>query len=350
MKHKPVRWIWNIILVALILAFLVLALKDVSLQETWSILSQLHLWQILSLLALDGFILCLFTSRWWMIIHAFAQRIPFLALLTYRQAAFSISYFTPGTQFGGEPYQVHLVRSRHQFTTPTAVASVTLDKLLELTSNFTFLAAGILFILIHGIFEQLPRLPLAVIAALFLLLPTIYLLAVSRGRSPASHLFGWFSSHLTNSASVNRIAGLVRASEQEIQCFFQEHRTLLLAIAVLSGLSWVFVFLEYWLMAFFLGEKLNFPQTFVGLVAARVSFLFPLPAGIGALEGSQILAMQTMGLDGSFGLSIGLLIRIRDILFGLIGLGFVWIYSHASSGKDSEPGQVSQRDLFNIQD
>ena len=347
MKHKSFRWIWNIILVLLIVVLFILALKDVSLQETWSILSQLHLWQILVLLGLDGLILCLFASRWWIILHALNQRIPFPALLTYRQAAFSISYFTPSTQFGGEPFQVHLVQSRHQLTTPTAVASVTLDKLLELTSNFTFLAAGALFIFVSGLFEQLPRLPFALTALIFLLLPTYYLLAVARGRSPASHLLAWYSSRRPNSASANRIAGLVRSSEQEIQFFFQEHRNLILVIAGLSGLSWVFVFLEYWLMAFFLGEELDFTQTFIGLIAARASFLLPLPAGIGALEGSQILAMQAVGLEGSFGLSMGLLIRIRDIVFGLIGLIFVWLYSHASPGKNSRPGQVPEHDLPN---
>lgn len=345
MSHKPIRWIWNSLLVGLILVLFVLALKDVSLQETWSILSQLHLWQILVLLGLDGLILCLFASRWWMVLHAFNQRIPFLALLTYRQAAFSISYFTPGTQFGGEPFQVHLVQSRHQLTTPTAVASVTLDKLLELTSNFTFLAAGALFIFVSGLFEQLPRLPFALTALILLLLPTVYLLAVAQGGSPASRLMTWYSSLKPNSASINRITGLVRSSEQEIQCFFQEHRNWLLAIGVLSGLTWVFVILEYWLMAIFLGERLNFTQTFVGLIAARASFLLPIPAGIGALEGSQILAMQAVGLDGSFGLSIGLLIRIRDILFGLIGLGFVWFYSHASIGKGTSTDKLSKHDL-----
>jgi glycosyltransferase 2 family protein len=350
MKRKSLRWILNIFLLALMVALLILALKDVSIQETWAILRQLQIWQILALLLLDGLILCLFTSRWWIILRAYSQRISFPVLLTYRQAAFSISYFTPGTQFGGEPFQIHLVRSRHQLPTPTAVASVTLDKMLELTSNFTFLAAGVLFILINGVFEQLPRLPLAFISIVFLLLPTIYLLAIARGRYPASHLFEWISSRWPGAAPANRIARLARSSEQEIQCFFQEHRNLILVIAALSSLTWGVVLFEYWLMASFLGKSLNFSQSFIGLLAARAAFLLPLPAGVGALEGSQVLAMQAVGLDGSFGLSIGLLIRIRDILFGLIGLGFVWIYSHASNGKDSEPGQVSQRDLSNMQD
>jgi uncharacterized protein (TIRG00374 family) len=347
LKRKPVRWIWNTILVVLIVVLFVLVLKDVLLQETWSILCQLQLWQVLVLVGLDGLIICLFASRWWIILHAFNQRIPFFALLTYRQAAFSISYFTPGTQFGGEPFQVHLVQSRHQLSTPSSVASVTLDKLLELTSNFTFLSAGLLFIFVYDLFEQLPRLPFALTALIFVLLPTFYLLAVARGRSPASHLLTWYSSRRPNSASANHIAGLVRSSEQEIHFFFQEHRNLVLVIAVLSGLSWVFVFLEYWLMAFFLGEELDFTQTFIGLIAARASFLLPLPAGIGALEGSQILAMQAVGLEGSFGFSMGLLIRIRDIVFGLIGMIFVWLYSHASPSKNSKPGQFPEHDLPN---
>jgi uncharacterized membrane protein YbhN (UPF0104 family) len=56
------------------------------------------------------------------------------------------------------------------------------------------------------------------------------------------------------------------------------------------------------------------------MVAARLSFLAPLPGGLGALEASQMLSLRLLGQPESLGIVIALLIRFRDILFGVIGL------------------------------
>ena len=47
----------------------------------------------------------------------------------------------------------HLTRNRHGVPTSTAVAAVTLDKLLELQSNFAFLVLGAAVLLRDGLFE-----------------------------------------------------------------------------------------------------------------------------------------------------------------------------------------------------
>ena len=57
------------------------------------------------------------------------------------------------------------------------------------------------------------------------------------------------------------------------------------------------------------------------MTATRLAFLTPLPGGLGALEAGQVLAMQTIGLDPALGISVSLLIRARDLAFGLAGMG-----------------------------
>jgi uncharacterized membrane protein YbhN (UPF0104 family) len=78
--------------------------------------------------------------------------------------------------------------------------------------------------------------------------------------------------------------------------------------------------LEYGLMTKFLGIPLTSIQIITSLTAARLAFLTPLPGGLGALEASQVLAMQGIGYSAVEGISLSLVIRGRDILVGLIGL------------------------------
>ena len=94
------------------LAFILLlawALRDLSFQEIEAALQSLTLPELLALFTLNGFIFLLFSSRWWLILRSQGYHLPYLALSGYRLSAFSVSYFTPGTQFGGEPLQVYWV-------------------------------------------------------------------------------------------------------------------------------------------------------------------------------------------------------------------------------------------------
>ncbi|MEM7336711.1 MAG: lysylphosphatidylglycerol synthase domain-containing protein, partial [Chloroflexota bacterium] len=92
----------------------------------------------------------------------------------------------------------------------------------------------------------------------------------------------------------------------------------------LSLLSWVGIIFEYGLSLAFLGLDLSLNQVLLLLVAARIAILLPLPAGIGTLESSQILGLSLLGLETAIGLSITLVIRARDVLLGLIGVGWGW--------------------------
>ena len=77
---------------------------------------------------------------------------------------------------------------------------------------------------------------------------------------------------------------------------------------------------EFQWMATFLGMSLTFAQLIALLTAARVAFLLPLPGGLGTLEASQVWALGLMGLNPAAGLGLSLLIRLRDVSLGLLGL------------------------------
>lgn len=83
---------------------------------------------------------------------------------------------------------------------------------------------------------------------------------------------------------------------------------------------------EYWLTLWFSGGNFNLAQVVSALTAARLAYLLPIPAGLGTLETSQVLAMQALGADPAIGLAASLLIRARDISLGLLGL---WLGSRA---------------------
>ena len=106
----------------------------------------------------------------------------------------------------------------------------------------------------------------------------------------------------------------------------RQPKEILLALA-LAVVAWMALIFEYRLALEYLGLRLDIVQTIGVLTAARIAFLLPVPSGLGALEISQVLAMQALGMSPAFGISMSVLIRLRDVLFGGLGLGFGGIRS-----------------------
>jgi uncharacterized membrane protein YbhN (UPF0104 family) len=119
-----------------------------------------------------------------------------------------------------------------------------------------------------------------------------------------------------------RLIQAVAAAEEQIGMLCQRKPLVVLAASSLSALIWGMMALEYWLALSFLGISVSLPQAVAAWTAASFAFLFPLPGGLGALEASQVLAMEALGFTSALGLSISLIIRGRDVLIG--GLGILW--------------------------
>jgi uncharacterized protein (TIRG00374 family) len=297
-----------------------LALRDVPLQEVWNTITQLHLWELLCLAVLNIAIFLLLTSRWWLILRFQGHRLPLLSMAGYRIAAFAITYFTPGPQMGGEPLQIYLTRSRHGVPTSTAVAAVSLDKLLELQSNFAFLVLGVAVLLRDGLFGQhLSYAALLVVVGL-LLLPAGLVLFLWRGARPIAGLSRLLASTFPHKNWLHRFQRGAVQAEAQVAGFCRQKPLALLAALLLSLAAWVFMGLEFWLTLSFLGLRPDLFQTITLLTAARVAFVLPVPAGAGTLEASLVLTAGALGFSPAAGVGVSLLIRARDVFFAGLGL------------------------------
>jgi uncharacterized protein (TIRG00374 family) len=132
---------------------------------------------------------------------------------------------------------------------------------------------------------------------------------------------------IRRSSKLTRIFHIVQETEAQVSEFCQKNMLILLAAAALSVGIWVLMVFEFSLMLRFLGVRLNLAQVLIALTAARIAFLLPLPGGLGTLEAGQVMAMGLIGVNPVIGISLSLLIRVRDILLGGLGLWLGGIYS-----------------------
>ncbi|HSL42150.1 MAG TPA: lysylphosphatidylglycerol synthase transmembrane domain-containing protein [Anaerolineales bacterium] len=317
-KGRSLGGIRLLALYAVLAVLLYFALRNAPLVEIWSLITQLKLSQIGLLFFLNALVIAAMTARWWVIVRAENPGIPFLPLIRYRLAVFGLSYFTPGPQVGGEPLQVIYLQRNHGISFARATAAVIMDKLLEFLANFILIGVGITAAVRVGLIARssvqvsASLIPMAAV----LVWPAIHLVLLYQGRYPISRLLRAASSLIGNPDW----ARLIMVAERMAASFTRRKPGSLLIALGFSLVAWAGMALEYFLIASFLNARLSFEETLAALTAALVAFLMPLPGGLGALEASQVYALQSMGYAPALGISISLIIRGRDILNGVIGL------------------------------
>lgn len=317
-------WTWLPWLIAL--GILIWVLQVVPLAETWAALRGLRPWQISALVLANALVLAALNGRWWLLLRALGAVVPFGAALGYRLAAFGLSYFTPGPQFGGEPLQVFLVEKRHAVPRPSAVAAMALDKALELLVNFAFLLLGVAIIVQLRLLGEAMGRETAVVPVLLFSLPVSFLIATWSNRRPLSRLLGlglllpFWRRQPDWRARYGRGLDALARSEQRAAALFRRYPTAVAAAAGVSLLAWLLMLAEFWLMVRFLGVVLTPLQLIAVLTAMRLAFLLPLPGGLGVMEASLVLTFEALGLPPALGISAALLIRARDVILGLAGL------------------------------
>jgi len=314
-KSKP-KYLRTLIIYVVFITLLYFALQNAPFIEIWSALKQLQLWQIATLLIIDALIYALITLRWWIIVRAESKAVPYIPLLAVRIAVFGVSYFTLGPQVGGEPLQVFYLQRNYGITYTRATASALMDKLLEFLANFLLLAVGLTAVLQAGILNTSESNPLLSLGGLVILFawPPIHIILMIHGKYPVSAIL----RKITN----KKFARFIFASERMAGAFCRRHLSSLLAALAVSVLAAVGMVTEFFLITTFLRIDLSLSQTIAAWTAGWLAFLVPVPAGLGALEASQVFAFGVFGISAASAISVAFWMRGRDLLIGGLGLLF----------------------------
>ena len=309
------------------------AIRDIPVADIYATIIGVNPAALLGLVLVNGLILLLLVGRWWLVFYALGHRLPFPSLVLYRLAGFGVSYFTPGPQIGGEPFQVHLLQKHHHLPRGTALAGISVDKLIEMLLNFSFLFLGLILVFKAQLLS-ISVLVLPLFAGL-LALPVIYMTLIQLGIRPISLLLMKLSIPDQWMSTFARIRDHVFSAEEQVASFVSKNPRYLLGALSLSFITWALMIFEYWLTLRLFGVRLELTQVILMLTAARVAFLMPVPAGLGALEAGQVAAMQILGLEPTLGISVSLLIRARDFTLGSLGL---WLGGFSASSPRSPSG------------
>jgi hypothetical protein len=285
----------------------------------------------LSLLALLNIALFACAAlRWQHYVRTLGDRPPLRRLMGYRVAAAALSYVTPGPQVGGEPLQVLWLTRRHGVAAERAMAGVALDRLTEWSGNLMIIALGLALALRRpAAAEGIAGWGLPLIGC-GLWLPLGYLLALGRGWRPLGRMLSvaplW--------RPLLRSVGWLARAEQAAAARCREHPVALVVGMALSVAGWGVALAEWGVLFALLGRPLAPGELVIAAGVTRCAFLVPVPAGIGVLEACMALVGRLLAMEPALVLAACAVIRLRDVLMAVSGLGLAWHALHRLPGRD----------------
>ena len=254
----------------------------------------------------------------WQVLLAGIGLQPGLARLTaYRAAGQTLSAIIPSAKLGGEPLRVWLL-ARDQARAGSAIASVAVDRTLEIGAGapFTFLFAALL--LQRGVPELQGAFVSVTIGALALALGIgVTMRRLRRGEgliTAVARVTG-----LDRLGIVREQMGVLADAEDEAGRLVRQPRRMWWSFVVGAGAN-LLVCLEYGLLLAAFGLPTGPLAIVAAMFAAGAAHALPVPGAVGTLEGAEMWIFSMLGHPPEVGLAVGLAVRLRELVWMLPGL------------------------------
>ena len=245
------------------------------------------------------------------------DRVPFWTLAYVRVAGEAVNMVTPTATLGGEAVKTWLLRGRAPVD--ELVASVVVAKTTITIGQGLFLLVGIAL-------AWMVALPRAWLSGMLWLLGIEVVLVGLFVAAQMRGLFGW-GAWLVHRLPFRspRVAEMLAGVDDSLTAFYTQHpRRLALSIGFHFA-AWLLGSLEAWLILHFLHVDLGLTvAAVVEAFATAIRFAtFLVPANVGVLEGGYVAIFTPLGLAASTAIAFGLVRRVRELVWVVIGLVIV---------------------------
>lgn len=278
-------------------------------------------WWLIPIVGIWLFVYLLNSLAWQVVLKPHKGNISFLDIFSISLSGFAINYITPVINLGGEPYKVLALKEK--LGTQNAVSSVILYSMLHFLSSFVFWIAAI--ILVFYSLPLSPKLQIIFSAGFAAALLGVWFFY-------SRHKKGIFVSLLkivprlpftkslveklkTKEDSLADIDGQITNFYNKSKRDFYSSLFLEVTARFVSSIEFIFILRA-------IGMEISFEEAIYinAFSSLFMNLFFFIPLNLGVREGSLFLIMDILKFSSGIGIYIGLVNRIREFFWILIGL------------------------------
>jgi len=267
-------------------------------------------------LVLSLTVFLVYAKRWSVVLAAMGgdhPHLPLTTLMCFRAAEHAVSTLFPSAHLSGEPVRALLLRRRER-AWPLAISSIAMDRVLDMTaSSIAGPSYVVVFFLAHEQSSSAASWAMATMLVALLALLALYV-----------HLYrgGRLLSRLARHGFFPSLQGSLEAIERQLAAFVHT-RAFAVGLA-LSFLAEALVIVELWTLSRAFDLPLSLPTLVGVMVGMGIAQLLPIPGAIGSLEATEVGIVSLAGAGAPLGLAVGLLIRLRETLWIVVGLSTLY--------------------------
>ena len=317
-------------LVGIALLGVMLFSLDMSWREIWTNVCRAGYWLPFNIV-LWAVIYLMNAMSWHVIINDKEHTpVPFREVYRLTISGYVLNYVTPLGLLGGEPYRV--MELSPYVGRAKAASSVILYSMMHVFSHFWFWLLGVLlFVLVYPMDWGFGIL-LGIIAAVCLLVIYFFMkgyrngLVVKTFRLMA-HIP--YVNRWTTRFYEHNVEALQRVDTQIAALHAQHKRTFYLSLG-LELLARIVSSLEIYVLMRILTPDVTVVDSILIMAFSSLfsNLMFFMPMQIGAREGSIALVSERLHLTAGYGLFTGILCRLRELCWIVIGLVLIKIKGH----------------------
>ncbi len=277
--------------------------------------------ELFVILALSFAQLLVTTWRWKLILNVQGYMPRYKNLLAAKLVGFSVDYFTPSPNIGGEAVRAYVLKKEMSIPFSQGLASVIIDKVMDFTYALPFVVGGIFYALTSFSLTRNFVIGLLIVSVIFIGLMAFFYLRMFAKKDFFSFFMRFAQMHRFK--GMQRILERMKEFEQIIIAFFHDHRRTFFVSLFISFIAGTIAIAQFWSAMLFLDLQANIFHAFIVATLTIVTFLLPIPGSLGSQEIGETLIFDAMGFGASTGLVFSLVIRFPDILKGVFGLGYL---------------------------
>jgi uncharacterized membrane protein YbhN (UPF0104 family) len=291
-----------------------------------SVYAQLKLvgWGLGVTIGLEAFARAANTLGWRTVIEDCPRELSLSKLFAARIAGEAIDYTTPSAQLGGQVVMALMVR--RELPLAAGLATVVIATFAEAVGQIGFICAALLLsVRLASSFQELFW---PVIGGLGITISLAVALFYVQKKRPFFHLWKAAAKLDLPALATIEVGQASQQADEMLSDFYQRDRLRLVLSCLCYLLAWSLGPLEIYLLLTFLGQKATLEVALLtealGLLIERATFM--IPAKLVSQEGGKALILGMLGYPPGIGFAVGLLRRIKELAWVLLGLSSLAIY------------------------
>ena len=310
-KTRAQRWVGNILTVVGVLLLLYLV-RRIGLQTLTTTIVQFGPWYLATCLIGAAGLFCQ-AGAWWLIMKSFFRRVALRELFRVKIISDGFNLILPSASLGGDAMRAFLIKDRVPLS--VGVPGVLFDKTIEFVASIVFLGSGLLLGLLS---LKLPAgLIVPAVVSLAITSAGILLLVILQKGGMTGGLLKLSAPFPPARRWVLKREEKFLAMDQSLGPLYTRSNHQALLPGALHVLARCMGVVEIMVIMAVLGTPASFVQAlFIAtMVTSANTAFFMFPGQWGVTESAHVLVLQSMGFPAAVGLSLGLIRRIRKLMF-----------------------------------